>query len=127
MEKPRAAWIDHCGGINVLFAMELRQRGIELAAASTLEQFLERHDLQTFPVLFYHPAIQEQHKFFEVQKQYPNTIVALITAPCSDGDYKQFRNADIPVFTYDVDSVERFVREHQGQTASPIWGGRKEE
>ncbi len=108
--KPKAAWIDHCGGLNVLFAMEIRQGGIELAAAGSLDQFLSKHDLDSFPVLLYHPGVKEQHRVKEVMENYPNLTVAFITAPGSSGEYHEF---DIPCYTYDVNSVDRFIRDNQ--------------
>jgi hypothetical protein len=112
MIKPKCAWIDICGELNVLFAMELRQRGIQLDTRSTLEEFLQEFNLNDYPVLLYHPGIKEQHRLKEVIESYPNTKVALITAPCSGSDYKKIQS-DIPTFAYEVDYVEQFIRDNQ--------------
>jgi hypothetical protein len=110
--QPRAAWIDHCDGTNALFAMQLRWSGVDLAVASTLDEFLREHDLNDFPVLMYHPGREEQHKIVEVIQKYPKLTVALITAPGSGGDYRSLKS-DIPVLTYDAEHAEKFIREHQ--------------
>jgi len=110
--EPKCAWIDHCVDLNVLFAMELRQRGIQLDARRTLDEFLSEFDLKDYPVLLYHPGIKEQHNLQKVVEKYPDITLALITAPCSGTDYKRIQS-DIPIFTYDVDSVEKFIRDNQ--------------
>ena len=108
--KPKCAWIDHSAD-SVLFALELRQRGIQLDVRATLDLFLEDFDLKDYPVLLYHPGINEQHKIKEVMEKYPNLNVALITAPCSSGEYKL--PAGTKFFTYNSDSVEKFIRDNQ--------------
>lgn len=111
--NPRCAWIDCCHGEHVLFAIFLREKGIELAVAGTLDKFLQEYDLNDYPVLFYHPGITQQHRINEVIQRFPNTRVALIIAPGSGGDYAPFLGLDIPGYTYDVDSAEKFIRDNQ--------------
>lgn len=48
----------------------------------------------------------------KIMENYPDIKVALITAPSSGADYEKIKS-DIPCFTYNVDSVEKFIRENQ--------------
>ncbi len=110
--KPKCAWIDYEGGLHVLFAMELREKGIQLDARSTLEEFSQEFDLNNYPVLLYHPGLKRQGTIPEVVAQYPKTKVALIISPCSSTDYTNL-NSDMPCFTYDAESVAKFILENQ--------------
>jgi len=108
--KPKCAWIDHEGYQHIEFWKELERREIQVDVGATLDTFLQHFDLNDYPVLLYHPGIRQQHRIKEVVERYPNTTVALIIDSCSLKDYRQF---EIPVLNYDVDSVERFIRDCQ--------------
>ncbi len=110
--KPKCAWIDRCLEINTFFALELRKRGIHLDTDTSLERFQNRFNLEDYPILLYHPEVREQYNVQKIIKQYPNTKVALITAPHSGTDYEEV-DSEILVFTYHPDSVEKFIRDNQ--------------
>lgn len=110
--NPKCAWIDYCRGQNFLFAFELRERGIQLDEGDTLDEFLSNFDLNDYSVLLYHPGRENKHMIREVTEKYPNTKLALITAPSSGVDYGKI-GSDLPCFTYNVNAVEKFIRENQ--------------
>lgn len=110
MEEPKLAYIDYttCG---TLMVMELRQNGVTVAGASSLDDFLSRNDLMKFPVLLFHPGVKQQHLVPQVMRDFPHLKVALVTSPTSGGDYF---GSDLHVFCYDSgNAIEKWVRENQ--------------
>ncbi len=117
--EPRLAYIDYSMWASGLFAMNLRDMGIDIKASGSLEEFEENYDLNEFPVLLFHLGLENQHKFLEVREKYPNLVIAGITSPGSDKDYnifkkgrKQRKSFDLRIFTYlDVEDIGEFLKQ----------------
>ena len=110
MEEPKLAYIDYTH-FGALMVIQLRENRIDVAGASSLDDFLSRHDLKEFPVLLFHPGVKQQHFVSKVMKDYPHLKVAFVTSPTSGGDYF---GSDLLVFSYDsVKAIEEFVRKNQ--------------
>ena len=110
MKKPRLAYIDYtaCG---TLMVINLRERGIIIAGAETLDDFLTKNRMEDFPALLYHPGIKQQHLLREIPKKFPHLKIAGITSPTSGGDYL---SSNLPVFSYNsIDAIEKWIRENQ--------------
>lgn len=108
----KVAYIDYTCG-DGLMPLLLRERGLELVGAETLEIFLQKHNLTDFQALLYHPGVKQQHMVFEVAKRHPSLKIALVTFPTQGGDYPiiELHRRNILIFTYDaVDEIEKFVR-----------------
>lgn len=108
--KPRLAYIDY-SIYGTLMVINLRERGITIVGAETLDDFLTKNRMEDFPALLYHPGIQQQHLLREIPKRFPHLKIACVTSPTSRGDYL---SSSLPIFSYNsIDAIEKWVRENQ--------------
>ena len=110
MEKIKVAYIDYTT-YGTLMVLQLRENGIGIVGADSLDDFLSRHNLKEFPVLLIHPGRGNQPLVPKLVKDFPHIKIALTTSPTSEGDYF---GSDIPAFGYSsIRAIEEFIRENQ--------------
>jgi hypothetical protein len=110
MTSPRCALIDHCNPQDL--ADKLRGEGIEVDTGFTLDDFLSRHDLSTYPVLLYHPGILQQRagSINRVRDEYPQVRMALLIIDTEAHRYKLAAGEKLMDDT-DVEGLAKYVRE----------------
>ena len=77
MEKIKVAYIDYTT-YGTLMVLQLRENGIDLVGADSLDDFLSRHDLKEFPVLLIHPGRSNQPLVPKIVKDFLCTVDLLI-------------------------------------------------
>ncbi len=110
MNNPKLAYIDYSTAGSQM-VIELWERNLEIAGAESLDDFLTRNDMQDYPVLLFHPGVNQQHQLRELPERFPHLKIAIVTSPTSGGEYL---NLGSIVFGYNhLDAIEKWVRENQ--------------
>ncbi len=107
--KPKIAHINYLRNIREDVDELFGEKGISVASARTLDDFLKEHgDLTDYKILLYHPGIKEQHRLKEIKEKYPNLTLALFTP-----SRQHYLNSDIPFLSsMQFEQTLDFVRYH---------------